>query len=115
MTPPRPTTPAPWLALMQALHVPPGDGAAWWHALARSRWSRPVQLRQTFIGQIVRDGPLTPERAQHFLTTQGHPATLLQILDDLEREAVLATACVRRLEEALLRQLDAQGQWRTYD
>lgn len=115
MTPLSPQTPAPWVALMQALHVAPSDGSAWWQALSRSRWSRPAQLRQTFIGQIVRDGPLTPERAQHFLQTMGTPATLMAILDDLAKEAVLAEACARRVEEALLRQLDSQGHWKEED
>lgn len=107
MTPPPPH----WTTLCQVLRVSLSDGAAWWTALRVAQWSRPVSFRQTFAALCIMPGPLTPERAHHFLQHAGSPPHLMAVLEDGVKEGVLVPTVARRIETALLACLDATGQY----
>jgi hypothetical protein len=57
-------------------------------------------------------GPLTPERATHFLTHAGHPRSRVEVLEACVHERVLVPHVARRIETALLKGMDAQGHWK---
>jgi hypothetical protein len=89
------------------LGMPPREAQVFWAALARSRWSRPVQIRQqlSLIGAMRLD-------LVHVLLETLAPQELIGVIEDLCHERCLRRRQANRLEAYLFAQMTAEGQWR---
>jgi hypothetical protein len=87
--------------------VPVCDANRFWQALATSRYSRPTALRQHLAlpGTVHMD--LT-YLVMHVLT----PELAIDVVEDLVHELRLPRKVATRIEECILAQVTATGQWK---
>jgi len=101
------TPPWIWQKLTQEWWLlPRGDAEAFWHALALSRWSEAVALRQT----LTLPGSM-PLDLEHLMQEVLAPERCMKLLDNLVAEHRLARACASRIQDQLLQQMSANGTW----
>src|SRR5262245_26180649 len=95
--------PPVWAMMADYLALDPAQAGPWWHALTRSRWSEAASLRQKVLWHMQDPG---------VKIATATPAELVQILGNLEREALVSHQAANTLIEAVLARTDAQGRWK---
>jgi hypothetical protein len=83
----------------------------WWLAISRAQWSQAVEWREAFLVFARRPGFTSAEMVAYFFTHHCAPHDLVTLLEALVQEQVLLARDGRRIEEVLLAQCDAEGQW----
>jgi hypothetical protein len=85
----------------------PEESTQLWGALARSRWSRPVALRQhlALVGSMRLD-------LDHLFLDILTPQETIRVIEDLVKEKQLRRHKATKLEEHILALVDATGQWK---
>jgi hypothetical protein len=98
--------PSVWFALARWWGLSPSEVVAFYRALSRSQWSRPTELRQQ-IG-LVSSGISDP---YFFLHRTLRPQVVLEVLELLVKEGVLAAAAARLIGEMVLSHVSRDGTW----
>jgi hypothetical protein len=109
-----------WDCLAHYWRLPERDAQHFWQALWRSHYSQPVEWRRAVV--YFDEGDAVPgwdsraghglDQVQAFITTVCPPPRVMTVLEALVHERLLRRAEASRLEECVLRQVDAQGAWR---
>jgi hypothetical protein len=84
----------------------------WWRAITKARWSESVQWRQAFLAFTGRPGRTSFREAEVFASEHCTPRDLIALVENLVKEGVMLPRDGRMIEEALLQQCDARGQWK---
>jgi hypothetical protein len=84
----------------------------WWRAITKARWTASVQWRQAFLAFTGRPERTSFREAEVFASRHCTPRDLIALVENLVQEGVMLPRDGRRIEEALLEQCDAQGQWK---
>jgi hypothetical protein len=101
-------TPPAWDILAEELwYLSPHESRTLWHAVAHSRWWRPVALRQalSLVGHIRVD-------LDHLCGRVVTPQSLLALVEALVHEGQLRRVQAGHIEATLLQQVDHTGRWR---
>jgi hypothetical protein len=93
--------------LTEAWGLAPVERSALWKALCHACWTDTVALRE----QLIAFTPTDREAAHAFLATVFTPAAVVTCLERLVQEKVLTRQLATRIEERLLHQTGADGQW----
>src|SRR5215472_7534940 len=82
----------------------------WWQALTQARWSRAVELRS----MVQCQNALATDWRQVMRLYEGTmaPKALLEGLEDLIKEGVMAPLTARRIEDKVLAQTNTEGRWK---
>jgi hypothetical protein len=100
-----------WLT-RQWCPLPASLAWTWWRAISRAQWSASVEWRTVFLDFARRcTGSPNDEVIALFFTQHCAPHDLVTLIEALVQEQVLRRRDGRCIEEALLQQCDAQGQW----
>ena len=102
-----------WIFLTRRwLQLPDHLSWSWWRALGKSPWSQCADLRTCVLNY---DGhPFVqqrPEAERQHLQMLLEPGQLLQVIDSLVRQKLLLKRDGAQIEEAILKRLDATGEW----
>jgi hypothetical protein len=85
--------------------LPEGDLKAFWWALTRARFVRPLMWRQQ-LGLVG-----TMRMTEHGLGQLCHPPVLMAVIEALCLEGQLRRSQATRLEETMLAHIQANGHW----
>jgi hypothetical protein len=100
-----------WREFCQSwLHLSSHHTGRWWAAVCRSRWSRAVTVRSTIRGYEIVDTQL--EQVWHLYHDILAPRALLELIEDLIRERIVARRETCAIADAILRQVDVHGEWK---
>jgi hypothetical protein len=80
-----------------------------WQALTVARWSRAVELRSAI--QCREAFPHGREALKHLTEETMAPEVLMQVLEDLITEKVIAARVARTIEEHVLQRTQKEGGW----
>jgi hypothetical protein len=80
-----------------------------WAALTASRWSRAVALRSQVLHRAA--FPHGREALKHLTEDTMAPERLIQTLEDLITERVIAPKIARTIEEHVLQRTEKSGGW----
>jgi hypothetical protein len=83
-----------------------------WRALTRAEWTVAVQWRATFLDFDAPDRVLGRDLVEAFLGQIASPQQLITLCEQLLAEKRLLRRDAHQLEELLLAQTDASGQWK---
>jgi hypothetical protein len=81
-----------------------------WGAIARAKWTVASSWRQT-VWLLDSRNP-SPDAVAVFLTQHSPPSRLMAVLEGLVQERVLSRKEVNAVEEKVLAQVSADGQWK---
>jgi len=84
----------------------------WWRAISRAQWSASAEWREAFLVFARRSDRTSAEMVHYFFTRHYAPHDLVTLLEALVQERVLLARDGHSIEEVLLQQCDAQGQWK---
>ena len=98
--------PAYTLFVEQLWYLPTHQAKTFWFALAHSKFSRPVKLRQYlgFLGTMPTD---TARIAEEILT----PHMIMAVLEDLVTERQLRRVQATHIQETILQHVARYGHW----
>jgi|SRR6516165_12497501 hypothetical protein len=82
----------------------------WWAALTVSRWSRATELRR--LVQLHTDLDNDWRQVWSLYMQAMGPQGLMAVCEDLIQEGVMPPLTARRIEDSVLRQVDAGGRWK---
>lgn len=97
--------------LGEVWHLERWQTQALWKALMSARWSQACELKRLLV--YYNQLGANEARSQHVLETLCTPQHVLGILEALVQEKRLTRSTASQIEDALLRQVDARGQWQT--
>jgi hypothetical protein len=103
-----PTPPCVWGMLMDHWQVPAFLAVLWWQALSRSHHPRAQAVRQAVL--LFDAAPVT--EAYHLVYGVGAPQAVMEVLEALVDESQLLRSQATAIEEAVLRNVDREGEWR---
>jgi hypothetical protein len=83
--------------------------ARWWHALSRAQYTAAVSFRQDIAFFECRAWSL--ELLDAFFSSAFEPQRCVSVIEGLVHEGLLSRAEGSVLQDACLRQTDAQGRW----
>jgi hypothetical protein len=90
----------------------PDLARAWWYAVAHARWSLATAWREQFLQFARQEGMVTREYVTDFFAKAATLHQLIALVEWLMQEQVLLRRDGKTIEEALLAQADAHGQWK---
>jgi len=94
--------------LMDYWQVPASLAVTWWRALGRSHHARALAVRQTVL--LFDAAPVA--EAYHLVYGVGAPQDVIEVLEALVDEEQLLRSQATAIEEAVLRNVDREGEWR---
>lgn len=101
-----------WRCLVQEwLVLDPALSWALWHACAKARWSLAREWREAFLAFDTPEVRRSAEDVEEFFAAVATPKVLMGLLAALMQEGVLLRQDGRRIEEAVLLQMNAVGEW----
>src|ERR1043166_144762 len=103
-----PAPPRVWGMLMDYWQVPASLAVTWWRALARSHHARALAVRQAVI--LFDAAPVA--EAYHLVYGVCAPQAVIEVLEALVDEGQLPRGQATAIEEAVLRNVDREGEWR---
>jgi len=103
-----PAPPQVWDMLMDYWQVPGSLAMAWWQALGQSQHPRALAVRE---GVLLFDAAPVAE-AYHLVHGVCAPQAVMEVLEALVDEGQLPRSQATTIEEAVLRYVDSEGQWR---
>jgi len=94
--------------LMDYWHVPASLAVTWWRALGHSRHARALAVRQAVL--LFDAAPV----AEVYYLIHGvcAPQAVIKVLETLVEEGRLARSQATAIEEAVLGNVDREGEWR---
>ena len=103
-----PAPPKVWDMLMEYWQVPASLAVAWWQALGQSHHPRALAVREAVL--LFDAAPVA--EAHHLVYGVCAPQAVMEILEALVDEGQLPRSQATTIEEAVLRYVDQEGQWR---
>ena len=103
-----PAPPRVWGMLMDYWQVPASLAVTWWRALARSHHARALAVRQAVL--LFDAAPVA--EAYHLVHGVCAPQAVIEVLEALVEERQLPRSSATAIEEAVLRNVDREGEWR---
>jgi hypothetical protein len=103
-----PAPPRVWGMLMDYWQVPASLAVAWWRALGRSHHPRALAIRQAVL--LFDAAPVA--EAYHLVHGVCAPQAVMEVLEVLVDEGQLPRSQATATEEAVLRNIDREGEWR---
>jgi len=103
-----PAPPKVWDMLMEYWQVPASLAVAWWQALGQSHHPRALAVREAVL--LYDAAPVA--EAYHLVYGVCAPQAVMEILEALVDEGQLPRSQATTIEEAVLRYVDQEGQWR---
>ena len=103
-----PSPPCVWGILMDYWQVPASLAVTWWRALACSHHARALAVRQAVL--FFEAAPVA--EAYHLVYGVCVPQAVIEVLEALVDEGQLPRSQATAIEEALLRNVDREGEWR---
>jgi hypothetical protein len=100
--------PRVWGMLMDYWQVPDSLTVTWWRALGRSHHARALAIRQAVL---LFDATPVAE-AYHLVYGVCAPQAVIEVLEALVDEGQLPRSHATAIEEAVLRNVDREGEWR---
>jgi hypothetical protein len=94
--------------LMDYWQVPASLAVTWWRALGRSHHGRALAVRQAVL--LFDAAPVA--EAYHLVYGVCAPHALIEVLEALVDEGQLPRSQATAIEEAVLRNVDREGEWR---
>jgi hypothetical protein len=102
-----------WTILTQVwCPVPPPLGWLWWRALLKAEDPLAAAWRQAFLDFDGQDRAVSGDVVMAFLTQIATPHALMALCEQLQGEGTLLKRDAHQLEELLLQQCTAEGQWK---
>ncbi len=105
---PAPAPPRVWGMLMDYWQVPASLAMTWWRALGRSHHARALAVRQAVL--LFDAAPVA--EAYHLIYGVCAPQAVIEVLEVLVDEGQLPRGQATAIEEAVLRHIDREGEWR---
>jgi hypothetical protein len=99
-----------WMMLSKYFGLNPDQQDRVWGAIARAKWSVASSWRQTVLLLDSR-GP-SPDTVGVFLREHSPPSRVMAVLESLVQEKLLSRREVSAVEEKVLAQVSADGQWK---
>jgi hypothetical protein len=93
---------------MDYWQVPASLAVTWWRALACSHHARALAVRQAVL--LFEAAPVA--EAYHLVYGVCVPQAVIEVLEALVDEGQLPRSQATAIEEALLRNVDREGEWR---
>jgi len=94
------------------LGLSPDLAHTWWNALSRSRWTEARTFHQAVLRYDQHPAPAQrPREDKLTMSALVAPRDLMRLVEDLVRERCLLRREATKIEDALLRRLDAAGEW----
>jgi len=103
-----PALPHAWGMLMDYWQIPASLAVAWWGALSQSHHPRALAIRQAVL---LFDAAPAAE-AYHLVYGVCAPQVVMEVLEVLVDEGQLPRSQATATEEAVLRHVDREGEWR---
>ena len=103
-----PALPYVWGMLMDYWQVPASLAVPWWQALGRSQHARALAVRQEVL--LFDAAPVA--EAYHLVYGVCAPQAVIEVLEALVEEGQLPRSQATAIEEAVLRNIDREGEWR---
>jgi len=103
-----PAPPRVWGILMDYWQVPTALAVTWWRALGCSHHARALDVRQGVL--LFDDAPVA--EAYHLVYGVCAPQAVIEVLEALVDEGQLPRSQATAIEEAVLRHVDREGEWR---
>jgi hypothetical protein len=100
--------PRVWGMLMDYWQVPTSLAETWWWALGRSHHARALALRQAVL--LFDAAPVA--EVYHLVHGVCAPQAVIEALEALVDEGQLPRSQATAIEEAVLRNVDREGEWR---
>ena len=100
--------PRVWGVLMDYWQVPIALAVTWWHALGRSHHARALAVRQAVL--LFDAAPVA--EAYHLVYGVCAPQAVIEVLEALVDEGQLPRSQATAIEEAVLHNVDREGEWR---
>lgn len=102
-----------WRCLAQhVLRLDERHSWTWWRALTAARWQDSAAWREQFLAFAHREGHTSAEDVEAFFRAHATPHRLVALIEDLIAERILLRRDGSRLEEQVLRLVQADGQWK---
>ena len=108
-----PPPPPMYRTLVQYAGVDAALAQAWWTALEHARWSVPRtwKLDVVFFSQHHRSRTAELDGVLPFLRQTSPPGRVVQVLEALVQERLLARPEASAIEEKMLQCVDHEGRW----
>ncbi len=103
-----PAPPHVWGMLMDYWQVPASLAVPWWQALGRSQHARALAVRQAVL--LFDAAPVA--EAYHLVYGVCAPQAVIEVLEALVDEGQLPRSQATAIEEAVLCNIDREGEWR---
>jgi hypothetical protein len=103
-----PAPPRVWDMLMDYWQVPDSLTVPWWRALGRSHHARALAIRQAVL--LFDAAPVA--EVYHLVYGVCAPQAVIEVLEALVDERQLPRGQATAIEEAVLRNIDREGEWR---
>lgn len=103
-----PAPPRVWGMLMDYWQVPTSLAVPWWRALGRSHHPRALAVRQAVL--LFDAAPVA--EAYHLVHGVCVPQAVMEVLEGLVDGGQLPRSQATAIEEAVLRNVDREGEWR---
>jgi len=103
-----PVPPRVWGMLMDYWQVPASLAVPWWQALGHSHHARALAVRQAVL--LFDAAPVA--EAYHLVYGVCAPQAVIEVLEALVAEGQLPRSQATAIEEAVLRNVDREGEWR---
>jgi len=103
-----PVPPRVWGMLMDYWQVPASLAVPWWQALGHSHHARALAVRQAVL--LFDAAPVA--EAYHLVYGVCAPQAVIEVLEALVDEGQLPRSQATAIEEAVLRNVDREGEWR---
>ena len=100
--------PRVWGMLMDYWQVPESLAATWWRALGCSHHARALAIHQAVL--LFDAAPVA--EAYHLVYGVCAPQAVIEVLEALVGEGQLPRSHATAIEEAVLRNVDREGEWR---
>ena len=100
--------PRVWGILMDYWQVPAALAVTWWQALGRSHHARALAVRQAVL--LFDAAPVV--EAYHLVYGACVPQAVIEVLEALVAEGQLPRSHATAIEEAVLCNVDREGEWR---
>jgi hypothetical protein len=95
------------------LGLSPDLAHAWWHAVRRSRWTDARTFYEAVLRFDQHPAPgQRPAEDKAYMSGLVEPRALMRLVESLVREGCLLRREASTIQEAILRRLDSQGEWR---
>jgi hypothetical protein len=102
-----PALPCMWGILMEYWQVPAALAWIWWQALSQSYHPRALAVRQAVL--LFDAAPVA--EAYHLVCGVCAPQAVMEVIEALVDEDQLSRSQATAIEEAVLRNVDREGEW----